>query len=341
MAWARGVPSARSEGAADGAGVALDRSGRYVVYPIAEIFHGSPVRIVDADAADGALGAAVRTALETVVDPETSLAAHREDLRTLGLTLGELDSSPKVSVHVKRRRVELEGWRADGRPAGADPQSIGVRSDEDLGANIRRLFESLGGANEVPDGPLGASFGYKLSWLAVRGSDSSGVSDALGLERTEPAEWEEGVARAYDGETFVSPRTGGWVFVLHVGWPDDRPPDVADLSKRLATEVQYFATHRVPELHTWTRAEAGHITRTLRYVGESGEATASGEPTEVERRLGFDWIVGDEDELPELDDVPDEDAVMQVAGAWSVDPQTLGGVSSESTTGFVGSLPGR
>ena len=321
--------------------MSFDRAGRLVVYPIAEIFHAVPVRVLDANVDDAALGAEVRGALEARVDPETALDEHRAELRKLGLTLSELDSSPSVSVSVERNRLELLGWRDDGRPAGDEPVRVYKASDEAIGRAVRELLRSLGGATQLPEGPLGAPFGYKLAWLAIRASDPSAVVEALGLAATEPAEWETGVERAYDERVvFVSPRTGGWVFALHFGWADD-PPDLGDLSDRLATDVQHFATHRVPELHVWQRAEGGRVTRAFRYVGESGEAASSGEPTEIERRLGFDWTIGDEGEAPDVDEFPDEETVMQVAGEWSIDPRTLGSVASESATGVVGFLPGR
>jgi hypothetical protein len=60
------------------------------------------------------------------------------------------------------------------------------------------------------------------------------------------------------------------------------------------------------------------------FVGETGETSAQGEPTQIERELDLE--------------LPDEDSVMQVAGAWSIDPQTLDRVRTESDTGTFGRL---
>jgi len=304
--------------------VSLDRGGRLVVYPLAESFHAAPVRVLDADVDDRRLGAAVRAALEADVDAETALEAHRDALRGLGLTLAELDSAPSVGVYATSKGLELEGWRADGSPDERARRAVGSDSEELLATEIRGVLASLD-PDTRPQGPTGASFGYKLAWLAIRGRDTASVAEALGLARHEPATWEDGVDRASDGASvFVSPPTGGWVFALHAPWLDE-PPDLAELSARLETEVQYFATHRVPEAHAWARAADGRVLRTFRSVGETGETAATGVPTSVERRLGDD-------------EPPDEQTVMEVAAAWSVDPRTLGSVASDGTSGAVGYL---
>lgn len=303
--------------------MSLDRRGRLVVYPIAESWHAAPVRVLDADVSDAALGAALREALAARVDPGSARDAHGEELRRLGLSLGELDSGPSASVYPERKRLSLVGWDAKGFPTGEERTLAASVSDEELGAAVRGL---LGGTPRI-EGPVGSPFGYKVAWVAVRGSDPTAVADALGLERREAVSWEDGVERSSAGRrVFVSPRTGGWVFALCVDW-GDAPPDLAALSERLETEVQYFATHRVVELHAWGRANAGGVERAVRVVGESGEQSASGEPTDAEHGLDLELV--------------DEETVLDIAAAWSIDPRTLGVVQSEGETGTLGFLPKR
>jgi hypothetical protein len=306
------------------AGLSLDRRGRVVVYPIAEIFHSTPIEVLEPDVPDEELGAAVRRALAAPpVDPDEARDAHRAELRRLGLKQSELDSSPGASVYPRRRRLEVVQWLAGGHP-GAEQSTLSAKaSDAELGATLRRLLATDGATTE---GPVGATFGYKTAWLAVRDAEPDAVVEALALENTEPVEWEDGVERAHARGVFVSPRTGGWVFALHQGWHDE-PPDLAGLSRTLGTEVQHFATHRVVEAHAWTRAEAGRVTRAVRVVGETGEESELGERTHAEQGL-------------ELEDV-DEETVLAIAGAWSIDPRTLGRVPSESETGIFGFLPRR
>jgi hypothetical protein len=96
--------------------------------------------------------------------------------------------------------------------------------------------------------------------------------------------------------------------------------DVAELSRTLGTEVQYFATYRVGELHRWARAVDGEVTRLFTYVGETGEVELwFGEPDAAEREIG----------LPATEDdgliMVSEKDVLKLAGAWSVNPDELDG----------------
>jgi hypothetical protein len=65
---------------------------------------------------------------------------------------------------------------------------------------------------------------------------------------------------------------------------------------------------------------ANELERRLRYVGERNEAEAIGEPPAIERALGFDWTIEQPSPPPDQAAAPDEEAVMQVAAAWSIDP---------------------
>jgi hypothetical protein len=137
---------------------------------------------------------------------------------------------------------------------------------------------------------------------------------------------------------FVSPPTQGWVLAVGVKLAY-HPPDVVALSAQLDTDVQFFATHRVVEAHHWEHATTGTLARRLRYVGERNEAQAIGEPTAIERALGLDWTTEQPSPPPDDAAVPDEEAVMQVAGVWSIDPRDLADTPTSSSTGLAGRLP--
>jgi hypothetical protein len=102
--------------------------------------------------------------------------------------------------------------------------------------------------------------------------------------------------------------------------------------------VQFFATHRVVEAHHWEHAKAGTLERRLRYVGERNEGEAIGQPTAVECALGLDWTIEQPSAPPDEAAVPDEEAVMQVAAAWSIDPRELADTPTASDTGLAGHL---
>jgi hypothetical protein len=172
-------------------------------------------------------------------------------------------------------------------------------------------------------------FGGKQAWLAVRDGDPGQVLAALGLRDLGEVPWRDGVDLAYltDDRVAVTPAlpgVAGSSWVLAVGRWLLRPSTVVDvtgLSKELDTEVQFFATHRVTELHRWQRAVAGEPVRLFGYVGQTGEVTSwMGEPDEAELAAGLPPKL--EEDTTVLVSEPD---VFKVAAAWSLDPTTLDG----------------
>ena len=172
-------------------------------------------------------------------------------------------------------------------------------------------------------------FGGKQAWLAVRAGDPEQVLTALGLRDLGEVPWRDGVDLAYltDDRVAVTPPlpgAGGTTWVLAVGRWLLRPStvlDVTELSGVLHTEVQFFATHRVTELHRWQRSVAGEPIRVFGYVGQTGEVTSwLGEPDAAELGAGLPNELDEETTV--LVSEPD---VLKVAGAWSIDPTRLEG----------------
>src|SRR3954454_6606976 len=139
-------------------------------------------------------------------------------------------------------------------------------------------------------------FGSKQAWLAVAGDDPAAVLEALGLRDLGPVPWREGIDLAHltDDRVAVTPPLPGardtdWILATgrrlllpaaHV--------DVIGLSAALDTEVQFFATHRVTELHRWQRAVGGELVRAFGYLGQTGEVTSwYGSPGPAERDAGL------------------------------------------------------
>jgi hypothetical protein len=164
-------------------------------------------------------------------------------------------------------------------------------------------------------------FGGKQAWLAVRDGDPATVLAALGLRDLGTVPWREGIDIAYltDDRVAITPPLP---WVLAVGrWFLQTPVDVTVLSAALHTEVQFFATHRVTELHRWARAVDGELVRAFGYVGQTGEVTSwHGDPDPVERAAGIPEILDEETTV-----LVSEHDVLRVAGAWSIDPTTLSG----------------
>jgi hypothetical protein len=187
-----------------------------------------------------------------------------------------------------------------------------------------------------PDSPV--PFGYKCAWLAIKTEDSQAVAQALGLQNGRKCGWREGIAAAYNGEVFVTPPVKGWVLAVSFALPEisekTRPDQLSPLVKTLGknfVEVQYFGTHRVVEYHGWLRATKGEIVRRYAYLGERGETLCDeGERTEEETKLG---LIYNESKFP------DEQHVMKLAGAWSIDPTSLDELKLEKSVGYLGSFP--
>ncbi|SDT79861.1 hypothetical protein [Actinoplanes derwentensis] len=171
-------------------------------------------------------------------------------------------------------------------------------------------------------------FGGKQAWLAVAAAEPSAVIEALSLRDLGTVPWRDGLDLAHltDDRVAVTPPlpgARGVSWVLAVGRRLMTPgPDVVALSTALRTEVQFFATHRVTELHRWQRAVDGELVRTFGYVGQTGDVTSwFGDPDPAERDAGLPGEF-DPEEASVL--VAERD-VFRVAGAWSIDPTTLSG----------------
>src|SRR4051812_9008194 len=187
-------------------------------------------------------------------------------------------------------------------------------------------------ANELMVG-----FGGKQAWLAVRADDQANgrgtgagaVLTALGLRDLGVVSWRDGIDLAHltDDRVAVTPPLPG---AQHAAWilaagrrliRPDAGVDVIGLSAALHTEVQFFATHRVTELHRWQRASGGELIRAFGYVGQTGEVTSwHGEPGPAEREAGLPAELDEDATI-----LVGEKDVLRVADAWSIDPTTLTG----------------
>jgi hypothetical protein len=201
----------------------------------------------------------------------------------------------------------------------------------------------LAGAASRPDRAI--AFGYKSTWFAIHSRSAPDVLHELDLVSARRATWADGMRTLesdYDAQdglraVFVAPAVGAWTFAI--GWGLLRgergreDPDrfmvplrrLLRLSRRFG-EAQFFSTHRVVEAHAWARARGATIERAYGYVGDRGtEAVNIGRPTEAER-----GVVGSE---------ANEETVMRIAGAWSLDPTKIGGRPTTGP-GFIGLRPG-
>jgi hypothetical protein len=303
--------------------------GRLIVQPVREIHVTGPMVLLDGP---GGLGAAIRVTLEESGKHDPSALEYKAALRAVGVTEADLAGGAGVSiVRNTQGQIILSALRPD--PPGwvdAGLPTVTVEDEETVADAVLDLLTQVATRHRQPGRETGAAFGHKTAWLAVRGASAEAVVAAIGLQETRPIGWEQGVEESYrstEGGIFVSPETSGWVIAVGVGWFAN-PPDAASLSRALDAEVQYFATHRVSEAHSWEVARDGVSVRRVFYAGDQGEAESVGEPTEAERQLGLAEVSFESD--------VDEDNVLEVAAAWSLDPRELDTTPTSAATGTFG-----
>jgi hypothetical protein len=192
--------------------------------------------------------------------------------------------------------------------------------------------------SSAPDTPQ--SFGYKMAWFAIPTVDPEKVLRAFPISEATPANWTTGVQAVYgdSNRVFVTPPVDGWTFVLGIGLPsldtEEQTKDFLALIESVSDsfpDFYYFGTHRIVEFHSWVKVAGGSIQRAYAYLGERGETLYDeGTPTAEEIDFGFQFF---DERAPESEASdyfdrenlrsPDEEDVMRISAAWTIDTQTL------------------
>ncbi|BEL05425.1 hypothetical protein Q0Z83_036160 [Actinoplanes sichuanensis] len=310
--------------------VATSAIGRLIVMPIVRGSFVGPVCIAEPDTAS--LLAAVRAALPESDREWGESPAYAEALPAAGVDRRLLNGCATVHLEeLSTGSVRLTGVGSALKQTVVERTWLGPADDYDaVCAAAVRMIADLPVEHLPPGTPAGVGFGIKMTWLAVRGSTVEQVAAAIGLTGGRETGWDEGVEAARGDQVFVSPPTGGWIFVVNAVCGFDGS-SVASLSAQLRTEVQYFGNHRVSDYAEWALAVDGRLVRHV-YCSETSESCEeTGTPTPVEIELGFSatepggqWA--------------DQDDVMRVAAAWSIDPNALSVIESSLRPGLVGHL---
>jgi hypothetical protein len=193
----------------------------------------------------------------------------------------------------------------------------------------------------IPDSPIG--FGYKNKWLAVSSNNNEEVAKFLELKEIKKSNWFDGLEFGYRKGVFLTPEINGWVLVLGIDISDLEIESTQKLLKSVSEEFgecQIFQTHRVVDYHFWGLARFGKIER-LYSIGESGNSIIEGEPTEAE--LDYNLVNTFSEESKKDDywerediDIPNEETVMEIAEAWSINPTRIDEFQNVEGIGLIG-----
>lgn len=154
--------------------------------------------------------------------------------------------------------------------------------------------------DQTPDAP--ESFGFKVSWFAVKTSDPASVLEALEFAEATPTNWVSGLAAVHgnsqsdDAWVFVSPPVSGWILVVGSSLPYPTIETHHDIGRRFDVlfsrlmqrfdDVQFFGSHRGVGFVTWARALSAKPMRIFAFA-EADVLANVGEQTPEEAKLGF------------------------------------------------------
>ena len=175
------------------------------------------------------------------------------------------------------------------------------------------------------------------AWVAVRSVSPEAVKLALGLGRSTPCSWAEGIGGSH--EFFISPRVNDWVILTGLGLP--HPSDDVDacflfltaLSRKLG-HVQFFQADRLLQHHAWARIDDGCVTRAYAWAGET--LWNQGAKTLPETDLHLKCFNYGEDTATIGEVELNFEKVPALAARWSLDPAEVKSSSIRQPTGIAG-----
>ena len=188
----------------------------------------------------------------------------------------------------------------------------------------------------TPDYPN--PFGYKTTWYAIKGETPQTVIEKLDLDILCEANWKSSLDHVRKSDdVFVSPVLGDYVLVIDlIGITKDADHDMVKAHARLFGELFYFGSHTVADYYAWAKFKNGDLIRAYAYIGNGDDLFWNeGSITPEELNLGFDKFPVSEDSYDEDDIItPEEESVIDIARAWSIDP-SFDGANYEKSTGYI------
>lgn len=201
----------------------------------------------------------------------------------------------------------------------------------------RALLQDVGTSPTVPSQTIFPQ--RPTCWLAIRGSTPESVQAALGLDRSMPCSWSEGMTGEH--QFFISPRVNGWVIVTGVAIPTpDEDVDecfhfLISLSRKLG-HVQFFYGEKYFYHHAWARLDEGCVTRAYAWAGET--VWNQGAKTVPEIELGVKCF-GYGESCPPPVARKNTEKVSQLAARWNFDPASVDERTLNQAIGMAVELP--
>ncbi len=215
------------------------------------------------------------------------------------------------------------------------------------GGAERRPEPNVVEIRDEPDEPT--DFGIKSLWIAARAPSAQAVAEALEIDDLHVSNWESGLtaAESYPSDyVFVTPPISGWVLAVGVGLPDPGDPKLlpcwrslmAAVSQRFG-EAWFFGNHRVSSYSVWACYSKGTERRLFAHA-EGALIYNYGEPlpedADLIRRLPNPTATDFDPEIAEHE--PDENDVLRLAAAWTIDPSSIGSLDLPPSVGIVGRM---
>lgn len=237
---------------------------------------------------------------------------------------------------------------------------IGARSKRPVRPAAEAVHRSPDAVETEPDLPTW--FGSNISWFAIRAEDGLAVAKVFGAVDLQRANWRSGIEAAHryyspDMGTFpvfISPPIDGWTLVVGKSFPGPDKPETKEGQefrrrfRELAShfdDVQFFGSSRVLPHYTWARARAGTTERVFSFI-DGPTLVSEGEQTPEEIRLGFfdlrslddDGTTSEGHEINGEVRYFGEEEVLDLAGAWSINPMQLNTRDWPAGVGYIASL---
>jgi hypothetical protein len=166
-------------------------------------------------------------------------------------------------------------YRSTKRPSNEPPP--GAHFFEKIVGGVSLPFHDPKREPKAPPPPsppveMCEGFGYQCAWLAVPSADAASLAKRL-LGKPAAASWKDGVAAAYRGSIFVSPRVGEWTFAVSTSF-FEHAADPSALLARAGGGAQFFASDRVIGLHVAVkkgkRVKLGDEEKLMKQAGKWG-----------------------------------------------------------------------